>query len=117
MWGCHWAGGVVTPANPAYTADELAFQLKDSGAKAIATQFNLLKVALQAAKQVGIPEDRVVLLGDEKDSEYKFKHFSSVKNLAGTSRYRRTRAKPDDLAFLPYSSGTTGMAVMLSYAC
>jgi hypothetical protein len=27
FWGCHWAGGVVSPANPAFTADELKYQL------------------------------------------------------------------------------------------
>ena len=109
MWGCFWAGGIVTPANPAYNADELAFQLSDSGAKAIVTQRPLLPTVLKAARIVGIPEDRIILLGDDKDPSYKFKHFSSIKNLAGTNRYRRTKLDPaNDLAFLPYSSGTTG---------
>ena len=89
--------------------DELAFQLKDSGAKALVTQKALLPVATKAAKQVGIPEDRIILVGDEKDVTMHFKHFQSVKNLAGTSRYRRTKVNPkEDLAFLVYSSGTTG---------
>ena len=26
-WGVHFAGGIVSPANPGYTAEELAFQL------------------------------------------------------------------------------------------
>lgn len=109
MWGCFWAGGTVTTANPAYTAHELAFQLKDSGARAIVTQHVLLDTTLKAAKQVGIPEDRIILLGDNRDDTFRFKHFSSIKNLAGTSRYRRTKLDPTkDIAFLPYSSGTTG---------
>lgn len=108
-WGVHWAGGVVSPANPGYTAEELAFQLKDSGATALATQKPFLKVATEAAMQAGIPEDRIILMGDEKDESMRFKHFSSIRNLAGTSRYRRTKAHPkNDLAFLVYSSGTTG---------
>ena len=109
IWGVHWAGGVVSPANPGYTAGELAFQLKDSGAKALVTQKPFLRVALEAAMQAGIPEERIVLMGDEKDESMRFKHFSSIKNMAGTSRYRRTKAHPrNDLAFLVYSSGTTG---------
>lgn len=109
MWGTLWAGGIITPANPAYTPDELAFQLKDSGAKAIATQKPFLDNARKAASIVGIPEERIILIGDDKDETYKFKHFTSVRNLAGTSRYRRTKVNADDtLAFLPYSSGTTG---------
>ena len=107
--GVHWAGGIVSPANPGYTAEELAFQLKDSGAKALVTQKPFLEVAVKAAMQTGISEDRVILMGDEKDESMRFKHFSSIRNLAGTSRYRRTKAHPkNDLAFLVYSSGTTG---------
>lgn len=109
MWGTLWAGGIISPANPGYTADELAFQLKDSGAKALCTQKAFLPTALQAAKQVGLPEDRIILMGDDKDESYKFKHFTAVRNLAGTSRYRRVKINAEeDLAFLVYSSGTTG---------
>ncbi|KAI4209965.1 MAG: hypothetical protein LQ351_007129 [Letrouitia transgressa] len=109
IWGCHWAGGIISPANPGYTVDELVFQLKDCGAKALVTQKAFLTVATEAAKRVGIPDDRILLLGDERDESMRVKHFKSVRNLAGTSRFRRTKIDPTtDVAFLVYSSGTTG---------
>jgi acyl-CoA synthetase (AMP-forming)/AMP-acid ligase II len=118
-WGCHWAGGILSPANPNYTVDELVFQLKDSGAKALVTQLPFIKNAQEAAKKVGIPLDRVIVMGDQKDPSYKVKHFTSIINTAGSSKWRRTKASnpAEDLAFLVYSSGTTGhpKGVMLTH--
>jgi long-subunit acyl-CoA synthetase (AMP-forming) len=88
---------------------ELAFQLKDSGAKALATQKPFLDTARKACKEAGIEEDRIILLGDQRDETAKFKHFLNVRNISGATRYRRTKVDPKkDLAFLVYSSGTTG---------
>lgn len=109
IWGCHWAGGIVSPANPGYTANELAFQMKDAGAKALVTQKSCLGVAQEAAKLAGVPMDRIILMGDERGEQGKFKHFTSIRNISRSTRYRRVKLDPKkDLAFLVYSSGTTG---------
>lgn len=117
IYGTFFAGGIVTPANPGYSADELAYQLENSGARALVTTKANLKTALEGAKRVGIPDDRVILLGSEKDDTHRVKHWTNIRKTSGALRYRRKKSKPDDLAFLAYSSGTTGLpkGVMLTH--
>ncbi|KAL6707626.1 hypothetical protein ACN47E_003976 [Coniothyrium glycines] len=117
IYGALFAGGIVTPANPGYSADELAYQLRNSGARALVTTKRFLEIALQAASTVGIPRDRVILSGAEKDESHRVKHWTNIRKTSGALRYRRRRAKPEDLAFLAYSSGTTGLpkGVMLTH--
>lgn len=52
--------------NPAYPANEPAFQLKCAGVRALVRQNPLIPVALGAAEQAGI------LLGDGRDPSMKF---------------------------------------------
>lgn len=118
VYGVFFAGGIVSPANPAYSVDELSFQLTNSGSKAIVTTVDFLSTALKAAKKSNIPEDRVILLGSKKDPSHKVKHWTNIRKTSGAIRYRRRKVDPDaDLAFLVYSSGTTGLpkGVMLSH--
>ncbi|KAJ8119238.1 hypothetical protein ONZ43_g3771 [Nemania bipapillata] len=112
FFGAHYVGGAASTANPTYTAKELAFQMKDSGAKGIVTQLPMLSVAREAARAIGLPEDRIILLGDARDPSGKFKHFTEIKptGILGAFNLGPTRVDPKtDLAFLVYSSGTTGL--------
>ncbi len=103
------AGGVVTTINPLYKADELAHQLKDAGAKYLITIPHFLDTALEAAGQAGIEE--VFVFGEAEGATAFADLFADGPAPAVEIDVR------EDLAVLPYSSGTTGLpkGVMLTH--
>ena len=115
-FGVHYAGGVVCPFNNLYTVGELASQLKFSLAKGLVTNIACLQVAHEAALLAGLPLNRILLVG-EKDSKGRYQHFRQLKPVSNDTQ--RVRVNPsEDLAYLVYSSGTSGLpkGVMLTHS-
>ncbi|MGZ4507579.1 MAG: 4-coumarate--CoA ligase family protein, partial [Blastococcus sp.] len=104
------AGCVMTPINSLYTAHEIAFQLKDSGAKILITISLFLDRAKEAAEKS--PVDEIVVLDGAEG------HANLFDLLGADAPSVSVDIDPaNDLVTLPYSSGTTGLpkGVMLTH--
>ena len=131
LFGALRAGLVVVNTNPMYTARELKHQLEDSGAKAIVVLDNFAATLQQSL--AGTQIEHIVttgigdMLGFPKGALINFvlKHVKKMVpsfRLPQAVRFRdalaRGAAHPlpavtltrDDLAFLQYTGGTTGVA-------
>lgn len=114
--------GVSSPINALSSVQELRSQLIMSKAKALFTCKPLLDTALQAAKIAGIPKEKIYIcdlygqLGEPE--EYQKGHKTLNRLIAeGFSlpdlepqRWEKGQAM-SQIAFLVYSSGTTGTPV------
>ena len=103
------AGGKASTANPLYTARELQHQLEDSGSKYLLTIPQFLDVASKAAEGAGVEE--VFVVGEAEGA-------TPLSELMGDpGEAPDVEISGDDLAVLPYSSGTTGLpkGVMLTH--
>jgi acyl-CoA synthetase (AMP-forming)/AMP-acid ligase II len=105
------AGVAVSTVNALYTPDELAFQLRDSGAKILVTISAFLDRARAALREEGLAVTEVVLLDDARDEASTPMPENTLADLLTTTAERPSvTVTGDDVAALPYSSGTTGRA-------
>jgi acyl-CoA synthetase (AMP-forming)/AMP-acid ligase II len=105
------AGASVTTVHPLATAEEFAKQLKDSAARWIVTVSPLLENARRAAELAGGVEE--IFVCDSAPG-----HRSLIDMLASAAPEPQVDIDPvEDVAALPYSSGTTGIpkGVMLTH--
>jgi long-chain acyl-CoA synthetase len=138
LFGVLRAGLVVVNTNPLYTADELEFQLLDSGAIAIVVVENFASVVQKVQASTGLRHIVVTGVGDmlgfpkgalvnfavrhvkkkvpawQIPGSYRF--MDVLRESAGLDLHD-TDPGPEDLAFLQYTGGTTGVSkgAMLSH--
>jgi long-chain acyl-CoA synthetase len=109
-------GAVACPLNSSYREREVTYQLNDSGARMLISHSKLLPVVDAALPRLATPLV-VILVGDDApDLAPNIISYSDV--VEGQSADPPiARVDPDQLAALPYSSGTTGLpkGVMLTH--
>jgi acyl-CoA synthetase (AMP-forming)/AMP-acid ligase II len=95
------AGGIVSGSNSLYSAEEVAHQLSDSGARIVVTIPAFLpKVNAAIEGRAGF---RVIVVdGDGGPGSFE-------ELIVGTGTEPEIAADPDAIAMLPYSSGTSGL--------
>lgn len=103
-------GAIVTTVNPLYTAEEMARQLTDAKAKYLLTLGQFIEVYKDVIRSTGLAE--MFVIGEEEDGT----PWADLFTQDGTPP--TVNIDPaNDIAVLPYSSGTTGMpkGVMLTH--
>ncbi|XP_072046258.1 uncharacterized protein [Amphiura filiformis] len=103
FYGVVSIGGIVTTTNPLYTTDELAKQLEHAGASYVVTVPPFAPKALKAKDKVDKIKD--VRFGEAEGC----KPFASLLQDDGGAFPQDLVINDDDVAVLPYSSGTTGL--------
>lgn len=115
----HRLSGIITPASAAYSASDLEHQLRSSGVKALFTCASRLDIAVKAAKAANIPNDRIFILSAADNIATNVLAFTTFDDLV-----KEGATLPDleplrwvkgqgarQVAFLCYSSGTSGLPV------
>jgi len=114
-WRYKSIGGVVSGASPAYNIEEMTYALKTGDAKFLMTLPSSMKVAAAAAKNAGIPKERVFLLEGEMEGFTTMKQLLEMGKAYGNEGQLKSFQLPkgkqnkDVCGFLSFSSGTTGL--------
>lgn len=131
LFGVLRAGMVVVNVNPLYTPRELKHQLNDSGASAIVIVSNFAHTLEKVVAETAVRHVILTRMGDQlapikatlvnfvvkyvKKLVPKYHlpgaiSFRQVLEEGATLNYQRPTVSNDDLAFLQYTGGTTGVA-------
>src|SRR6266700_959156 len=107
-YGILKAGGVVVPMNVLLKAPEIAYFLRDSGARCLVAWDDVAAEARRGAVESGDVETYVVQRPGGAPLPEGTHPFAAL--LRGSPRFELADTSPDDTAVIIYTSGTTGRA-------
>lgn len=131
LFGALRAGLVVVNVNPLYTPRELEHQMKDSGAQAIVIFANSAHTLEKVLKNTPVKHVILTQIGDMLNFpknyivNFVIKNvkkmvpaynlvntidFKSTLSIGDPTKYKKPEMVHDDIAFLQYTGGTTGVA-------
>ena len=131
FFGAMKAGLVVVPTNPLYTSREMKHQFNDSGAKAIVIVSNFAHSLEEVVNETSIETIIISHIGDllgwpksmivnsavkyvkkmvPKYNLPKAINFLKTLDMGKSKAYSPQPTKPEDLALLQYTGGTTGVS-------
>ena len=110
-------GAVACPMNPSYKEREVAYQLSNSEAVAIVVQQELLPLVDAVRAQAPALEHLVVVGGEPMAARSGVSAFGDLVRSHAPEPPKEREVRGEDIAALPYSSGTTGWpkGVLLSH--
>lgn len=106
FFGILKAGGIVSTVNSSYIDRELAFQMNDCGAKVLLVHEAMLETA-DKAKNHGLDVRQLIVIKPDSQDDGSF--WGLIESSTGKPPEFTIDPK-SDVAALPYSSGTTGLA-------
>jgi len=111
IWAVHRLGGIVATMSPSLTTNELAYQLQIARPSIYFVHIGCLPLLFQAGASVNLPADRIIVLDARKTVPHRSldelirkgidpPHFIPRRLFDGEAKKK--------IAFLAFSSGTTG---------
>lgn len=108
-------GRCFSAVNPIYTVNEVVHQLKNTEAVCLFAHLDMVENAVAAAKQAGLPKERIFQFSDQRCSPRNgVKDWSAMlASDADAEKYRWPEFSAEEsvktVATINYSSGTTGL--------
>src|SRR4051812_13793107 len=109
MFGCWKAGLAVAPLNARFTASEIVFHVEDAGARVVVVDRR--SFALVASLHDRLPAVELVVVvddGEPVDDLGDVLSWTALQAAHDGNRFPEVDVDRDDLAWLAYTSGTTG---------